>query len=165
MPKIRTRMTLGKAKNHLKRALREIIDPSPSQTELDSLWAYFKGCCAYCGRQLRREAREGQLDHLETSTGGGCSAIGNRVLSCGPCNGDERREIPWREFLRVKCADEKLHSLRSRLIEGWQSANPTPPVAEHLVTAMQSAYKEISEAIDEAVKRLRQELCDPGDGR
>jgi hypothetical protein len=51
---------------------------------------------------------------------GGGNHLGNLVLACGTCNGDEKREEEWREFLRRKTAgDPALFAEREQVILGW----------------------------------------------
>ena len=93
------RMTPGYAKNTMRRALRTVIDPEPSASEIAKLWEYFGSACAYCERPLSRGNREGHVDHLIS---GGTNHISNRVLSCPACNGDEKRDEDWLVFLGRK---------------------------------------------------------------
>ncbi|MGO9763164.1 MAG: HNH endonuclease [Solirubrobacteraceae bacterium] len=84
----------------MRRAVAEILDPSPRN--VDALWAHFESSCAYCGKPLSREKREGHRDHAAP---GGGNGLGNLVLACGSCNGDEKREASWHEFLKQKTTD------------------------------------------------------------
>jgi hypothetical protein len=45
--------------------------------------------------------------------------LGNLVLACGSCNGDEKREASWHEFLKQKTTDLALRSARQARIEAW----------------------------------------------
>jgi len=112
MPK----MTAAYAKNTIRRALRAVVDREPSPSEITKLWEYFSSACAYCSRRLKREKREGHLDHLLS---GGSNYISNRVLSCGLCNGDEKRDKNWIEFLREKTSDASTFNQRRSKIEAW----------------------------------------------
>jgi len=96
-------MSPSQARNAIKRCLKSVIDPKPDKAGIDQLWEHFDARCAYCGQDLDRASREGHVDHLIAETDGGCNRLGNRVLSCGTCNGDEKRELDWEEFLAAKC--------------------------------------------------------------
>ena len=52
--------TVSQAKNLMRRAIREIVDPGPSRAEIDELWACFDNTCAYCGAGVER--RKAHLD-------------------------------------------------------------------------------------------------------
>ncbi len=155
MAKIPTAPTLPKARNAIKRALRELIDPSPTIEEADELWRHFQSRCLYCGAILGREEREAHLDHLDSSHAGGASAIGNRVLACGGCNGDNKRETPWREFLEKKCPDEAERARRLTLIMTWQRDHPVPSVIGSLEDVWEKACANALSAFDEAAEEIR----------
>lgn len=74
---------MPQARNLMRRAINEIIDPGP--VSVDPLWEYFGARCAYCGRALVLGARDA---HAERDGG---NHIGNPVLACSTCNGDEKR--------------------------------------------------------------------------
>lgn len=112
--------TVAQAQNTMRRTIREILDPGPSRAEFDELWAFFDNSCAYCGVDVER--RSAHLDHAEPQDG---NHLGNRVLSCGRCNGDEKRERRWLEFLNEKAAGPELSLRRSR-IEEWMTKHPRP---------------------------------------
>jgi 5-methylcytosine-specific restriction endonuclease McrA len=122
--KSRRRNTVAQAKNMMRRAVAEILDPSPSTVE--GLWEHFESQCAYCGRQLRRTARDGHVDHAEP---GGGNQLGNLLLACRPCNGDEKREQAWREFLRTKATGATFAEREAR-IRAWFRLHPRVPVAD-----------------------------------
>ena len=102
------------SQNLMRRAVDEILDPSPR--DIDPLWKHFDSCCAYCGKPLSRELREGHRDH---AVAGGGNGLGNLVLSCGSCNGDEKREASWHGFLEQKTIDPDMRSVRQARIEAW----------------------------------------------
>lgn len=103
----------------MRRAAEEIVDPGPGT--VDPVWDFFGSACAYCGRGLDRERREGQTDHAAPEGG---NHIGNLVLACSACNGDEKREMGWRKFLRLKNPDEATYERRAAQIDEWFSRNP-----------------------------------------
>jgi 5-methylcytosine-specific restriction endonuclease McrA len=104
MPK---RKTPSYAKNIIRNTLREIVDPVPSEGEILDLWETFGSKCAYCNRPLEQGARQGHIDHLVSTIADGTNHISNRVLACSRCNGDEKRDQNWIEFLRLKAVDSK----------------------------------------------------------
>lgn len=153
MPK----MTAGYAKNTMRRALRAIVDPEPSEREISSLWDYYKSSCAYCGRGLKKEGREGHIDHLISITAkNGTNDISNRVLSCSICNGDEKGELPWDQFLQLKVKDPPLLESRKKRIEDWISkmSPQNKNVIDHVM--LDKITNGAIEAFDNATELLRQ---------
>lgn len=108
------------AKNQITRCLRALID-YPSKDEFEILWDFFKSRCAYCGVELNKSLHTNHYDHIEPNSRGGTNSIYNFALSCKKCNGDEKRERPWLEFLREKCSDDALFETRRLTIENWIS--------------------------------------------
>jgi hypothetical protein len=49
---------------------------------------------------------------------GGGNHLGNLVLACSICNGDEKREQPWEDFLRTKASGSNLVEREAR-IRAW----------------------------------------------
>src|SRR6266545_205629 len=113
----------SQAKNALLRSLRGIVDPYPTSTGVGKVWAHFKSKCAYCGKKLKRSDRNGHQDHLVTFQDGGGNDLGNYVLACGGCNGDEKREEAWETFLRRKNPKEATFLRRKATIEAWVTSN------------------------------------------
>jgi 5-methylcytosine-specific restriction endonuclease McrA len=113
------KMTPSAAKNAIRRALRGIVDPYPSATQIHRIWAFFDSSCAYCGRSLVRGDRDAHIDHLVAPGAGGSNALANFILSCGLCNGDEKRDEHWESFLRRKAPDDAAYNLRRSRIESW----------------------------------------------
>src|SRR5260221_1078354 len=109
-------MTPGQAKNAMRRALRAVLDDGPNPSEIERLWKYFSSTCAYCDRALSKADREGHIDHLIS---GGTNHISNRVLSCSSCNGDEKRELDWLEFLKKKAPNESVFRSHRDKIQAW----------------------------------------------
>src|SRR5262245_55522910 len=108
------------AKNIIRRAFSELVDPSPKRKEMDAVWEHFGDACAYCESVLKRGAKQGHIDHLVSASQGGSNAMRNRVLSCARCNEIEKLDRPWEDFLRSKCKDEAdFHTRRRRILE-WQ---------------------------------------------
>jgi hypothetical protein len=117
-------VTPSRAKNAIRSALREIVDKQPSDAQVASVWEYFDNSCAYCGVSLIRAERKGHMDHLVPHTRGGTNHFGNRVLACAVCNGDEKRDEPWEEFLARKSQDTATHAQRREKIEAWVARHP-----------------------------------------
>lgn len=111
----RPKYTVSQAKNFMKRTVGEILDRSPSNAQVHALWEHFEGRCAYCRKPLEAGARDWHLDHADSGRG---NHAGNRVLACGICNGDEKREQGWREFLRAKASPSE-YDRQEILIRAW----------------------------------------------
>lgn len=124
-PRQRRKHTISQAKNRMRRTVDEIIDPGPAN--IDALWEHFEGRCAYCGGVLSRSAREGHVDRAEA---GGGNHLGNLVLSCGICNGDDKREESWREFLRRTTTDDAVFADRETRIQEWLDENSRALIAD-----------------------------------
>lgn len=145
------------AKNQMKRSLRAILDPAPSQTDIARLWSFFDSSCAYCAQTLAREERLGHLDHILPHASGGTNDIHNHVLACGRCNGDEKREEDWRSFLAHKVSDENLRQERCSRIESWmQQAPPDRTViSPQTLQAADAIAARALQEFDAAVKEVR----------
>jgi len=144
-------MTVGQAKNSMRRAARAIVEGKLTGTEKAAIWAFFGGECAYCGKKLDRSLREGHLDHADPTAG---NHLGNRVLSCGPCNGNEKREEPWESFLARKAPEHEKQ--RAAKIGDWAARNPAPAVAqEPEVEAARLAVEAAIAQFDAACAGLR----------
>jgi|SRR5436305_4286884 len=139
------KMTPAQAKNAIRRALTGILDPYPSVSEIDRLWDFFQSSCTYCGRLLVRQDRQAHVDHLVSTHAGGTNDLGNFVLSCGVCNGDEKREENWESFLRKKTPDKATYAVRRERISNWISICPQS------LTLDPSIRKTMNEEIDRAV--------------
>lgn len=148
------RHTPAQAKNAIRRALRAVVDPELGRQHTDELWTYFDSKCAYCGANLDRGRRQGQLDHLVPTTLGGTNHFSNRVLSCGPCNGDEKRERDWSEFLAEKVMDPGLLAERQARIERWRSA-VAPSYDDSDSELLEQETARVLRAFDAAVTALR----------
>ena len=154
--KPRRRYSHAQARNIMRRAIEEIVDPGP--TSIDPLWEWFESLCAYCGVALVRGDRDAHTDHAER---GGGNHIGNLVLACGRCNGDEKRDTDWRTFLEPKAPDQATFALRERRILDWKAAHPKPVRDYSLeVTELRQRAESLVEefrlactALQDAVKR------------
>ena len=147
--------TPSMAKNKIKRALGAILDPHPSAMEKTMLWEYFDNACAYCGLVMERNARTGHLDHVVSTADGGNNSIQNHVLSCGKCNGDEKREMDWLRFLKKKTNDQQTYESRRVKIQNWLDKKV---VNKTNIAASEEAKRIIDEALsqfDESVRKMR----------
>jgi hypothetical protein len=133
--------SLSQVKNLMHRALADLLDPPPSQSDQARLREHFGDRCCYCGGEARRH--DGHLDHADPHAGNG---LGNLLLACKTCNGNEKREMGWEEFLRRKSADERLLEERLGRIRAWLDAHPTR--AEALSPGVQQARRDADIAIE-----------------
>jgi hypothetical protein len=148
------RITPSMAKNTIKRSLRAIVDRELSATEKTAIWNHFSSQCAYCGKELTREDREGHIDHLIPTTSGGTNHISNRVLSCPTCNGDEKREEDWKSFLNRKIVDPATREARIRRIQSWvqMHSHLKKPIDERI---LERHIENVCNAFDTAVAALK----------
>jgi hypothetical protein len=105
---------------------------------------------------IARESRTGHVDHLDSDGGNG---PGNRVLACARCNGDEKRERPWQEFLAEKSPTDSVLAERRTRIEEWVSQHAGR--AAETSPAVAAAYRDAEQIIDDfhaACTRLRDAL-------
>ena len=103
-------------KNIIRRSLREVVDPSPSKKDERKIWEFSNFECAYCGKKLRKEHKEGHIDHLVTSSLGGSNYISNRVLSCASCDEKEKLDMSGEKFLIQKNPNQNLLTKRKEKI-------------------------------------------------
>lgn len=149
--------TPSMAKNKMRRCFQAIIDPHPSKSEIDSLWEYFDSSCAYCGVEIDRSSRTGHVDHAVSSATGGSNDIHNHMLSCAKCNGDERREEPWRDFLSRK-ADHSSQEFKTReaRIQYWlQMGDKSRRLDEQYQGKADVIIAKAIQDFDHAVEQLR----------
>ena len=116
-------------------------------------------------------AKDAHIDHLDAGVGGGANHISNRVLACADCNEKEKRDIPWREFLRktplpIGVVDEREVRIRNWIV--LMSAGRTciqddvlRQVEEHTLIVI----KQYDDAL-ESIRHLRDGTsCDSSAGR
>jgi 5-methylcytosine-specific restriction endonuclease McrA len=144
LPKTRRKHTVSQAKNTVRRTIKEIVDPGPR--DVDPLWAFFESRCAYCGKSLSRASRDAHVDHADVDGG---NHLGNLVLACGACNGDEKREEPWRQFLRRTVRDDATFIEREQRILTWLAQNPRSqmqlgPEAERMRLELEKLVEEFA---------------------
>jgi 5-methylcytosine-specific restriction endonuclease McrA len=122
--KKRVKYTVSQAKNLMRRSLNEILDPGPSN--VDELWSHFDSACAYCRTPLDRSLRHGHVDHATT---GGGNQLGNLILACSRCNGDEKLDQDWPAFLLLKTSgDGNSLAERTERIESCFAKHPIRPI-------------------------------------
>lgn len=143
------------AKNKIRRSLAAIVDPHPSKSEANTLWEYFDSCCAYCGASIPRDSRSGHLDHLVPSAEGGSNDIHNHALSCGRCNGDEKREESWVAFLAKKATSDDALSARRAKIDHWLSLGEAVDRDQKFVAAKAEIVEEAIANFERSVERMR----------
>ena len=94
----------SQAIGHIRAGLKAIVDPHPSASELTQMWEFFQNhdgrCqCAFCDEAIVPGTSEAHRDHLLSRKHGGLNHISNRVPACSRCNGNDKREMEWRDFL------------------------------------------------------------------
>lgn len=147
--------TPSMAKNKIRRALLAIIDPHPTQKEIDRLWKHFQSKCAYCGVPISRDSRAGHVDHVVSSASGGSNCIYNHVLSCARCNGDEKREESWESFLTKKEPDKATADERHKCISDWLAQSPPSPITPEVRALADAVILNALGSFDSAVRELR----------
>ena len=146
--------SLSQTKNYIRKALWKAVDPAPSATQIHCLWTYFESNCAYCGLQLNKAERKAHLDHLDAT---GRNHISNRVLACGVCNGDEKREQNWEAFLAKKCGtDVQLFQTRRKRILDWkQQCERLPEIDEHVAAQVEESIARCHKVLEDSYQRMR----------
>ena len=124
------------------------------------MWEYFVSACAFCGGNLKRSERKGHADHLVAASQGGRNHIFNRVLACSTCNGDEKLDADWVEFLKLKVEkgdlDEAECARRRKSIEEWQAMHQAEcTVEDDDLAAALFAADDVLKQFDEACKKVR----------
>lgn len=147
----------GYVKNMIRRSLREILDPSPTKSQVKTIWIHFDSKCVYCGKELDRSKKEGHIDHLVPASQGGSNHISNRVLSCAICNEKEKLDSPWNEFLDRKAPDPTVRRSRRSAIQKWQQfhGGPDQRLDSETLLSLETASYEAVQAYDRIVDRMR----------
>lgn len=141
-------------KNLMRRGLRLLVDPEPVAKDRQRVIAFFEHCCAYCGCRVKKGGED--LDHLVSSAKGGRNHISNRVLSCKPCNAQEKREKDWAEFLLEKYGQGHIFEERQRKILSWvQNAGAVPPLPESTLRLIEEHSRKVAAFYDEACQKVR----------
>jgi CRISPR/Cas system Type II protein with McrA/HNH and RuvC-like nuclease domain len=159
--------TPGFVKNMIGRSFKELVDPSPTKKDKRRIWEFFASKCAYCGKELDKNKKEGHIDHLVSSSVGGPNHVSNRVLSCASCNEEEKLDKDWRGFLLAKVADKQLAETRKSKIVEWQKQNAFIGVRKALMKEIDSAIHAVVNVYDQKVRHIRKLLgmtCPPRTG-
>lgn len=149
--------TVSNAKNRMRRVINAILDPPPRNEQ--PIWDHFDSACAYCGLELGRQGRKAHMDHAVADGG---NQLGNLILSCAVCNGDEKLNEHWRTFLARKVADPDLRTARIKRIEEWVALHPPlvwvpSPELEALVQELDGLVEEFGVKCAELRERVARE--------
>jgi len=147
--------SLSQTKNYIRKALWKAADPAPSAKQVQGLWEHFQSSCAYCGRPLQKAERTAHLDHLEAT---GRNHISNRVLACGLCNGDEKREQNWEDFLVKKCGPgaELSQSRRDRILSWQRQCEQPQALNAEVAVKVEASIIRCNQVLDDCYKEVRQ---------
>lgn len=148
------KLTPSQVKNLVRRGLRFLVDPEPNAEEKRKCIEFFEHACAYCGTTI--EKGRGDLDHLVSAALGGRNHISNRVLSCKPCNAEQKRDKQWDEFLKEKHGSSPAFEEMHQNILGWvATAGAVSPMPDALLQLLEEEGARVSAAYDEACRRVR----------
>lgn len=152
-------MTPSQARNAIKKSLKALIDPKPTKADKDKIWKYFENKCAYCGCVLSQSDRKAHLDHVVAESDGGSNRLCNIILTCAICNGDEKREMDWQEFLLQKCgAETPEYKQRYNKITHWlETDNGSPIISEEQKALIESAFNTVNTTYSDVVEQLRKQ--------
>ena len=150
-------MTPSQARNAIKKSLKALIDPKPKKEAKDKVWTYFDSSCAYCGCPLSKKSRMGHIDHLYAEMDGGSNKLCNLVLSCSICNGDEKREQDWKQFIYDNTAGDNSSSQpKIAKISKWITINEgEPKLTEEELSILDVEFDKINEVLSSSVNKLR----------
>jgi len=145
-------------RNAIRRILRAQVGGKLSRSDKSAIWQYFENRCAYCGKTLDPTSRAGHIDHLVPTSLGGSDHISNRVLACGVCNGDDKREADWRHFLCATAGTSVEYELRLQRIEGWVAAqrSTAPIVSAELHDLVETHIELVLQAFDKSLRAIRE---------
>lgn len=147
--------TPSQVKRAIRFSLRALLDPEPTNAQREAVKRHFEFSCAFCGVGLK-DVR-GHLDHLVSVAAGGTNHISNRVFACSACNGNEKLDRDWREFLRCKNPDNADFTSREARILQWSSQNraAAPSIPGQQMAVLTRERENALKAFDRAVERLR----------
>jgi regulator of sigma D len=149
-------MTVPQARSAIRKALTGIVDPKPRKSAITAMWVHFDRKCAFCRRSLDRDKREGHADHLVAGASRGHNHIYNRVLACGTCNGDQKLDHPWEDFLRSVVCQEEDFTTRKQRIEKWQQNHKDLcKVDQGQITEALRAAENVITVFDQACDKIR----------
>jgi len=101
------------------------------------------------------------MDHLVAASVGGDEEITNFVLACKSCNGDEKRGMDWKAFLRTKVENPSVRRKRATRIRKWVSSQRqvrTASAQARRTKVLRQVEREARQAIaayEAAVARVR----------
>jgi hypothetical protein len=149
--------TIPIAKNQMRRSLIKIIYGYPSPKDIEKVTKYFDTRCAYCDCKIDINNRKRHLDHLIAVSDSGTNEIHNFVVACNICNGDEKREQSWFDFLKIKCKDQPKEVFQQRLqkIEQWQNQGEIKQIDETVKQEIEQIINEAKDQFDIAVLKMR----------
>jgi len=152
-------MTPSQARNAIKKSLKALVDPKPTKEEKEQIWRYFENECGYCGCSLDPKGRQAHLDHLIADADGGSNRLCNLILTCAICNGDEKRELAWQEFLLQKCNDEtpEYFDRYEKIINWFELQDGTAMISEEQKEDIDTAFNKINVLYSEVVEQLRKQ--------
>lgn len=150
-------MTPPQAKNAIFKALLEIVDPPPKPSEERRIRAFFENRCAYCSCEIPPGGRTGHIDHLIPRQQGGTNHLSNLVLACNICNGDEKLDQGWRDFINHKVLDPAQLQERIGRIEAWISQEGGPiSMPEQAQSIIREAHSRVVQILDLEISKLKQ---------
>jgi ribosomal protein L24E len=150
------KLTTAQVKNLMRRGLRILVDPEPEREDKKHIRDYFNNCCAYCGKKI--EDGDGDIDHLVSAALGGANSLANRVLSCKPCNANEKRDRDWLEFLKEKCNSQNLFAKRESKIRQWIELNGgNPKLDDEILSILKEESDRTTKEYDVACARIRKQ--------
>jgi hypothetical protein len=76
-------------------------------------------------------------------------------LSCGKCNGDEKRERHWLKFLKSKLTNKRVFQARERKIEKWIALNKPVAMPNWKPKILKEEIERVEKAFNKAASRLR----------
>ncbi|MFB0981027.1 MAG: HNH endonuclease [Alteromonadaceae bacterium] len=151
-------MTPSQAINAIKKSLKALVDPKITKADKTVIWQHFENSCAYCGSSLNPNERKAHIDHVIPESEGGSNRLCNLILTCPTCNGDEKREMPWEEFLATKYdAKSKKYKRRyDKIISWFELHSGSPTITNEQQEQLQSAFDKINACYSLVVVQIKQ---------
>lgn len=124
-----------------------------SAEDKDSIWKYFDSKSAYCSKPLDASSREGYMNHLVQFA----LSIHDFVLACYACKGNEKRETPWKDFLKIKCNEQEFKN-REEQIKKWINAPNQARLAnaQLIERSIETIHQKLIQTIDKAFEEVRE---------
>ncbi len=146
--------TPSQVTNLMRTGLRLLFDPDPSDEEKALALQHFNRRCAYCGEPSPKL----HLDHvIASSERYGHNHISNRIPACAHCNANEKRDIPWRNFIAWKWKDDPAkRQVLTQQLEIWLRAwETTPKPAEFMLDLLEVESARVKAEYGRSVARIR----------